>query len=1059
MTIRNTKESVMRFRKVSLLAATSVIAILFNGSAANAQVSVPAEASPKTNPTLPPEVDTSGKVTTGQNKEDGGAIVVTGSRIAHTRSDTISPVSVITSKDLDTRGFSTLADALNEQPQFGIPGSSPVGDAQSGFGPGQNFINFLGLGSQRTLVLVDGQRFVSSNTSSIFGPTGSGGGQVDLNIIPTKLIDHVETVAAIGAPIYGSDAIAGTVNVILKKDYHGFNIDAQNGISQYGDARKYRVRALAGLNFAGGRGNITLAGEYDKEKGLRFTDRGLVTSDDRFARPATPGQFARVPYTDFRVPSIDVNGIPLVGGAAFGLDFPLSPQQQTLVFGPGFNFGVGPNGSQLKFDQFGNLIPIDFGQTIGPDSSFNIFTSGGNGLSLPQVENLLTDLKRYSANLIARYAISDRVRVYGEGWYSVSQGRNLTDQPAYNSALFDAAGTRDGNLILSVDNPFLSPTARAAIIDSINNNPLSDQNFLGTPQDYFYFGRANYDLQSGVSTGTTKVYRFVGGIEADLKVLPVGDWKAQATVNYGRSVTTSVIPSLNQKNFLNAVNAVRDSSGNIVCAPGYVNSGAPTISSVCAPLNLFGQQASQAAKDYVTSIARPKSINKQKDFVASLAGPLFSLPGGNLSFAAGYEHREESSSFDPGAFYYGVPGPSPRATYGRSVPIDPVFGKFKTNEFFGEIDGDLIRPSNDIPFINSLSFQTAGRYVKNSIAGNDFTWTAGARYAPVRDLSFRVALTRAIRSPSVTEAFNPSSSSFIFADDPCDVSNVNTGPAPAARAANCAAAGVTQPFSALSNQRSFNGITVGNANLKNEVANSFTTGAVLHPRFVPGLTLTVDYVNIRLKQAISAFSPDQVLNACYDSTSFATNPFCALVQRDATGQLSLVKTSYFNSALLQYRGILGGLDFRLPTRFLGAGSRLDFSASVQHLLTLNNSASAGDAPTKNAGSIGFSKNRGVASVAYTNGGFSTQLQGNYIGPANLVPNQRDNQYSVPRVKGIVFTNFAISQAVGKRFTLRGDIDNLFAVKPPYPALLLGAYSTYFPGILGRYYRVGAEVHF
>ena len=1049
----------MHLPKAALLGASSLIAILLNANAANAQASVSAEASPKTNATIPQEPDANGRVTGGQNKEDGGAIVVTGSRIAHTRGDTISPVSVITSKDLDTRGFSTLADALNEQPQFGIPGSSPVGDAQSGFGPGQNFINFLGLGSQRTLVLVDGQRFVSSNTSSIFGPTGSGGGQVDLNIIPTKLIDHVETVAAIGAPIYGSDAIAGTVNVILKKDYHGFDIDAQNGISQYGDAPKHRVRALAGLNFAGGRGNVTLAGEYDKETGLRFTDRGLVTSDDRFARPGTPGQFARVPYTDFRVPSIDVNGIPLVGGARFRLDFPLSPQQQTLVFGPGFNFGVGQNGSQLKFDQFGNLIPIDFGKTIGPDTAFNVFTSGGNGLSLPQVENLLTDLKRYSVNLIARYSVSDHVRIFGEGWYSVSQGRNLTAQPAYNSGLFGRAGSRDGNLILSVNNPFLTSAARGAIIDSINNNPLSDHNFFRKPQDYFYFGRANYDLQSGVSTGKTKVYRFVAGVEADLRVLPVGDWKAQATVNYGRSVTTSVIPVLNQQNFLNAVNAVRDSNGNIVCAPGFTNSAAPTISSVCAPLNLFGQQASPAAKDYVTSIARPESINKQKDFVASLAGPLFALPGGNLSFAAGYEHREESSSFDPGSFYFGVPGPSPRATYGRSVPINPVYGKYKTNEFFGEIDGDLIGPSNGIPFINSLSFQTAGRYVKNSIAGNDFTWTAGARYAPIRDLSFRVALTRAIRSPSITEAFNPSSSSFIFADDPCDVANINTGPAPSTRAANCAAAGIAQPYSSLSNQRSFGGLTFGNPDLKNEVANSFTTGAVLHPRFVPGLTLTVDYVNIRLKQAISAFSPDQVLNACYDSASFASNPFCALVQRDATGQLSLVKTSYFNSALLQYRGILVGLDFRAPTPFLGSGSRLDFAANVQHLLTLNNSASAGDLPIKNAGSIGFSKNRGVASVAYTNGGFSTQLQGNYIGPANLVPNQRDNQYSVPRVKGIVFTNFSIAQAVGKRFTLRGDVDNLFGVKPPYPSLLLGAYSTYFPGILGRYFRVGAEVHF
>ena len=129
----------MHLPKTALLGAASLLAILFSANAAYAQASIPAEASPATDATVPPKPDVNGKVTKGQKKEDEGTIVVTGSRIAHTRADTISPVSVITSKDLDTRGFSTLADALNEQPQFGIPGSSPVGDAQSGFGPGQNF--------------------------------------------------------------------------------------------------------------------------------------------------------------------------------------------------------------------------------------------------------------------------------------------------------------------------------------------------------------------------------------------------------------------------------------------------------------------------------------------------------------------------------------------------------------------------------------------------------------------------------------------------------------------------------------------------------------------------------------------------------------------------------------------------------------------------------------------------------------------------------------------------------------------------------------------------------
>src|SRR6185437_2842459 len=386
----------------------------------------------------------------------------------------------------EARGFQTVAQALNEQPSFGVPGASPEGFNQSSFGAGQSFVDFLGLGSQRTLTLVNGRRFVSSNTSSIFGPTGEGGSQVDLNIIPTKLVDRIETVAAIGAPIYGSDAIAGTINVILKRDYQGFDIDAQDGFSTHGDAPDRRIRLLAGHNFADGRGNITLAGEYDKSKGLLYTDRAVTASDDRYCdnldnRRTANGSLVQVICTDERIPSISQYGIPIVGGylPGFGadLDFPLSPQQSNLEFGdPSLNFSVSDaSGNQLKFAPNGTLVPINFGQPTGPDDEFNLFSSGGNGFSLRDVENLLTDIKRYSAISELSYQLTDDVRFFGEGWFSVSQGRNLANQPSYNSAVFGPQGSQSGNLIIPLSNPFLSDAARTAIENAIANNPLSDQ--------------------------------------------------------------------------------------------------------------------------------------------------------------------------------------------------------------------------------------------------------------------------------------------------------------------------------------------------------------------------------------------------------------------------------------------------------------------------------------------------------------------------------------------------------------------------------------------------------
>lgn len=981
-----------------------------------------------------------------------GAIVVTGSRIPHRQVDSASPVQVLDSKALEARGFQTVAQALNELPTFGIPGASPVGFNQSGFGAGQSFVNFLGLGSQRTLTLVNGRRFVSSNTGSIFGPTGNGGTQVDLNTIPTKLIDKVETVAAIGAPIYGSDAIAGTINIILKKNFEGIDVDAQSGISLKGDAPDQRIRALVGKNFAGGRGNITISGEYNTSKGLLYPARASTASDDRFGQAAS-GKGPQPIYKDLRVPSIDPNGIPMIS------DFLVTSAQQSNIFlgSPTATVGItNAAGQTLRFAPNGSLTPIDFGGVYGATNGFQVFTTGGNAYTLSSVENLLTDLERYNVNADVNYEVTDNIRFFSEGWYSVSKGRNLASQPVYQSALFANAGQPDGNLIIKLSNPFLPAAARTAIQNAIATNPFADS----PTQDYFYLSRASTDLSSGVSEGRSEIIRFVGGFDGSLHVLPNREWKFEAYFNFGRANVTSRNPELNEQNFLNAINAVTNASGAIVCAPGATNSPIATISSTCAPINPFGQQISQAAKNYVTTIATPQTINHQYDAIASVSGPLFKLPGGDFAFALGYEHRKEDSNFNPGAFYYGAGtgSSSQRTTYGRSVPIDPVFGQYYTNELFGELNADLISPSNGIPLIHSLTLQSAGRYIWNSNFGNNPTYTFQARYAPVRDMAFRAAFTRAVRAPSITEAFNPTSSAYGFATDVCDQSLVNQGPNPANRTANCKAAGVPANFQSLSNQRSFPTFTFGNPALHNERSNSYTAGIIVTPSFVPGFNATVDYIDITINDAISAFSNDQVVAACYDNV--ANNPFCSLVTRDpTTKQLSNLGTTYFNSAKLRYKGIVADIGYRRPTPTLGSNSSVNLNISYQYLDTRSNAAVAGSAPTQLDNSVGFSRHKGVATLGYSSPKFDAQIQANYIGAANIDPNTTANFYSVPRVAAFTYVNMSASLKVTENFSFHFDVDNVFNAKAPYPYPASGGTSTYFQGILGTYFRVGAGVHF
>src|SRR6185369_2805829 len=583
---------------------------------------------------------------------EGGApsddrIVVTGSRIKRPNFETDQPVVVIDSAQIESRGFETLGQALNEQPSFGVPGASPVGGQAGSFGSGQSFVNFLGLGDQRTLTLVNGRRFVSSNTASIFGPTNLGV-QVDLNSINTKLVDRVETIAIGGAPIYGSDAIAGTVNVILKRDFEGVDVDAQYGISSRGDADNYRIRALAGHNFGDGRGNVTISGEYNKGKGLLWNDRAITRAGYFYGDCAAGSPFQQCLWANRRIPSISESGIPTVGGDAFGLNFPLSPEQsEFLIFGdPTLNFGVtDAAGNQLQFSPNGGFMPIDFGQATGDIAGagdFNIDFSGGNGYNLFNTQQLLSDSKRYNANLIGQYEITDNIRLFGELWYAYSKGTQLRNQPVYNSGLFDAAGTPDGPIILSINNPFLTAGQRTIIQNSIDNNPFSDQNFFGFTQDYFYLSRANTDLYSAKASTATYLWRGVAGLDGTFDI-GSRKWNWEVVANYGRAKTKGYSLEVVQQNFENAVGAITaDNPGGVPCLAGLASAPIPTVSSTCQPLNLFGTGLnSPDALGYVLAPSRPTGINTQRVFTASVNGPAFSLPGGDLGVALGVEFRRE----------------------------------------------------------------------------------------------------------------------------------------------------------------------------------------------------------------------------------------------------------------------------------------------------------------------------------------------------------------------------------------------------------------------------------
>ena len=332
---------------------------LFRGalmaSVAVASLSVPAFAQAQTRPAAAGNVDVD-------------EIVVTGSRIRRTELTSIQPIQVITTETIEERGFTNVADALNEIPSAGIP-INPIGD-QGSFGTGRNFINLFNLGSNRTLTLVNGRRFVGGNPASIF--TGAGaGGQVDLNGIPTGLIQRIETIQASGGSVYGSDAIAGVINIITKRDFEGVELDGRYGISEEGDAEGYRGRITAGSRFFNDRLSLAGSYEYDETSPLAFTDRTVTNRQLAFAvnpqnTSTTDGIPGSIIIFNRRIPETTLGGIPFVGaGSALSgiltIVDPANPAARVRAqFAPG-----------------GALVPYDAGTFFSGSVA-----SGGQGLNL-----------------------------------------------------------------------------------------------------------------------------------------------------------------------------------------------------------------------------------------------------------------------------------------------------------------------------------------------------------------------------------------------------------------------------------------------------------------------------------------------------------------------------------------------------------------------------------------------------------------------------------------------------------------------------------------------------
>ena len=1013
----------------------------------------------------PAMAQTAQPAATGAQPADAAPdVVVTGSRIRRPNLDSPVPVTTISGEAFFETGATSVGDTLNDLPALRSTSSQSNSTRFLGTA-GLNLLDLRGLGTQRTLVLVNGRRHVGGD---ILGD----GTSVDVNTIPTDLIDRVDVVTGGDSAVYGSDALAGVVNFVLKDHYNGVQLRAQSGISQHGDAGSNFISLLAGRNFADGRGNIAINLEYAHQSDFYASDRTEYATVSGFVQVRNAGA-AGSPQ------SIFVNDI------------------RSGVYTNAGTFLTYFGGSSYTpeiFQSNGTLSP-QTGTPVGlpPAPSY----IGGNGDTFRDGTQFAfrPKLNRYSANLVGHFDISPAFIPFVEASFSRTESFGSASGPFFTNALGEKFHT---------DNPYLSNQARGIIRDyygdyyhgsgHVRNTALDPGTGINDADEFgFGFYKNAVDLTNRTESARRDTYRIVAGVKGDFNT----DWHYEVSANYGRfNEHTQINGNVNLQRYFLSTDAVDQglarggaANGNIVCrssvsaaAATAANAGAigagvdPTYASshlagdvaACVPVNLFGNgNITQAARDYLlqNSIADGKITQfVLSAFVNGDSSGFLNLPGGPVGFAVGAEYRRETN------FYQQDVATAAAATFYNAIPtFNPT--SFEVKEAFAELRVPLFK---DLPFIKQLTFNGAVRVADyKGTTGTVYSYNGGFEYAPFSGLRFRGNYSRAVRAPNLSDQYTPLGQNYFTFSDPCSLRNRTSGST--FRAANCTAAGVPAAYDFVY-QSTPGYLSGGNPNLRAEKSNSYTIGGVLQPSFVRGFSFSADYYNITVNNVINTPNPQGIINACYDLPTL-NNQFCSLFRRDTT--LPITQGEYVNNSLaatpLNYaKLVVSGIDFDVGYEHdFGKIGRL----SIHGIYTLALQASNYLDPTnptfedrtlselgdpQNSFNIDLSLKHGWITFGYKLQYLGRMSNGAYERYNSVQGRAPTNPYAVaPEYRYypvITYHNVRVEFDVSKKYNFYLGVDNATNQLPPFGLSGAGAGSAIYPNV-GRFFYTGIQAKF
>jgi iron complex outermembrane recepter protein len=1015
-------------------------------------------------------------------------VVVTGSRIQRSADlQSSSPLVTVSSDVLTNISTVGVENALNQLPQFVAAQTQFVNSDNSPSAtdvPGAATIDLRGLGTNRTLVLLDGRRAQPSSVALV----------VDVNSIPAAAIDHVEVVTGGASAVYGADAIAGVVNFRLKNHFQGAELDAQTGITEQGDGMESRMSATLGTDFAEHRGNILTIFEWSKRNAVYQSNRDFYTNSwsDPFSNATMAQLFS---FNDYN----PAGNLP-------------SKAAVNSIFG---NIGV-PNTTAFWFNTDQTLFKnsnvagnpaastAGFNSELPPNTSRQAYQNGilNQHFADSYVSSPMT---RYSLFSKVNYNLTDNITAFFQGNFAENTVQSLTlASPSRSSWVVTLPYCSDQTLAAGT-NPTCAATRAshpvpAQLSTLLNSRTNRDANWT-LESTLFYLGPR-------IASITTNVFQVMAGLDG---ALPFKDWTWEAYVSHGE---TNIDDNMNSgfasvQRYGNVLNA--PSNGTNLGLGGYgagyastgLSAGLGASVSCTSGLPVFSAAAFTPSNDCLNAISLDPNTRThiQQDVVEVTAqGGIFDLPAGELRGSVGLDWRRDYGVFSPDP---DLDSNSVYETVAGNFTTAGAEGATEVKEAYGEL---LVPVLKDLPAIKSLNLELGERFSEYNTAGNTSTWKALLNWAPVSFLTFRGGLQYAVRAPNIAELYIGNSEkavSFVYGD-PCAGANttapwgnVASNPNRAKVQALCGSIigkfDPTSPYFVDPNTypggsgsflASENEILQGNPEVKPEKARTVTIGTVFRSPFdsaaLHSLTATVDYYKISITDTIGVIDSVTVYQNCFNYNGVSNpnydpnNAFCQLIGRQTTnGGRAYTSALYSNLGTLD----TSGLDYTFNWKAALADmfghdlpGTLGFNVSGTWLMSFKQQTAPSAAVVQLAGTGGttgssYFSYRTFTGLSYEVGPASVELQWTHLPTIeNSIAASQPNTTVQPARQYNLF-NLSAGYEFTQKFSMRFGVDNLFDRQPPVvgaqPGITDGAGSTNASvyDVLGRRYYLSVKAKF